>query len=84
MSQPQPLLSVREVGRRLGLSRTSVHKLARDGELRKLRIGGATRFFTEDVDALIRRGLQTPTNGATPAGRPGRAKKGRTSAPRSG
>ena len=52
------LLTVREVGDRLNLSRQSVWRLARTGALPAIRLteGAQLRFRSADVEALIERG----------------------------
>lgn len=49
------LLRTREVAERLGVSTRTVERLAKAGELVRVRIGGSTRFSAADVDALVER-----------------------------
>ena len=44
-----------EVAQALGLGKTTIHKLLRDGELQKIKLGRATLISAESVDALIQR-----------------------------
>lgn len=52
-SEPLRLLRAREVADRLAVSEPTVWRLGRAGMLRKVRIGGSTRFHPDDVDDLI-------------------------------
>ena len=61
------LLRAREVAEQLAISEDLVWRLADRGVLPRIRLGGATRYRAEDVEALI-----SPESG-DPAGRPGRA-----------
>ena len=47
------LLKLPEVAARLALSRTAIYRLVVRGELHPIRIGGALRFPSSTVDALI-------------------------------
>jgi excisionase family DNA binding protein len=51
-----PLLRVGEVGAILGLSKSQVFALVREGRLPSIKVGGARRFSPEDVAALIAAG----------------------------
>lgn len=44
-----------EVAKALGLGKTTIHKLLRDGELQKIKLGRATLISAESIDALIQR-----------------------------
>lgn len=46
---------VNEVAQALGLGKTTIHKLLRDGELQKIKLGRATLISAESVEALIQR-----------------------------
>lgn len=47
------LLSFEEVTRALGVSRSTVHRLIKSGELRKLKIGGRTLFEPAEVERYV-------------------------------
>jgi len=49
------LLTVSEVAARLGVGRTTVYELLRRGDLRRLKIGSATRVDARDVEAFVDR-----------------------------
>jgi excisionase family DNA binding protein len=49
----QPLLTTGDVANRLNVSVATVYRLASAGRLRKINIGGSTRFAAEDVDSLV-------------------------------
>jgi excisionase family DNA binding protein len=51
----QALLSADEVARVLGVSRKTVYKLARQGEIVSLRVGGLLRFIESDLRAYLSR-----------------------------
>jgi excisionase family DNA binding protein len=53
------LLSVREVADALAVSRVTVWRLVRRGELRPVRVGRAVRFRPEDVERVVREGAPT-------------------------
>ncbi len=50
------LLTVEEVASRLAVSRWTVYRLVRAGDLNRIRVGGSTRFRLADVKTLIERG----------------------------
>ena len=52
------LLTVQEVARRLAVSRWTVYRLVRTGDLQKIRVGGSIRFRAADVETLIQRGAR--------------------------
>jgi excisionase family DNA binding protein len=49
------LRSITDVAEQLAVSRSTVHRLAEAGLLRKLHIGGSVRFLAADVASLIGR-----------------------------
>jgi excisionase family DNA binding protein len=55
--EPQ-LLTVEEVISRLAVSRATLYRLVRAGELRALKIGRVTRFRASDVQAFIERRVE--------------------------
>lgn len=46
---------INEVAQALGLGRTTIHKLIRQGELQKIKLGRSTLISAESVDALLQR-----------------------------
>lgn len=44
-----------EVAQALGLGRTTIHKLVREGELQKIKLGRSTLISAKSVDALLQR-----------------------------
>jgi excisionase family DNA binding protein len=56
----RPLLSVNDVARYLAISRKSVYRLERSGDLRSLRVGARLRFRLSEVDAYIERQEPAP------------------------
>lgn len=46
---------INEVAQALGLGRTTVHKLIREGELQKIKLGRSTLISADSVDALLQR-----------------------------
>lgn len=44
-----------EVAQTLGLGRTTINKLIREGELQKIKLGATTLISAESVDALLQR-----------------------------
>jgi putative molybdopterin biosynthesis protein len=54
----EPLLSVNEVARLLGISRSKVYALMRDGCLRPYRVGRRARFARADVRRYLERQLE--------------------------
>lgn len=51
----RPLLSVNEVARLLGISRDSVYRMTRRGELRPYRVGERLRFGADEIAELLER-----------------------------
>lgn len=51
--KPRELLTTSEVASRLRVSVRTVQRMARDEQLRRVRIRGAWRIVAADVDALI-------------------------------
>ena len=47
------LLTVDEVGERLGMGRSSVYKLMEEGKLRSVKLGSLRRIWDKDVRELI-------------------------------
>ncbi len=39
----------------LGIGKTTIHKLIRDGELQKVKLGRSTLILAESVEALLQR-----------------------------
>jgi excisionase family DNA binding protein len=50
-----PLLTVDETAAFLGVARSTVFRLIRNGELRPVRVGQRHRFRPEDLDAYLER-----------------------------
>lgn len=46
---------INEVAHALGLGKTTVHKLIREGELQKIKLGRSTLIPAESVEALLQR-----------------------------
>ena len=73
------LLRPEEVAKALAISRTTVLRLARSGELASLRIGGQVRFRAEAVDEYLARAEvgspPPPSPPAAPSPRRGRPRK---------
>lgn len=44
-----------EVAQALGLGKTTIHKLLRDGELQKIKLGRSTLISAESVEELLAR-----------------------------
>lgn len=44
-----------EVAQALGIGKTTIHKLLREGELQKIKLGRSTLILAESVDALLQR-----------------------------
>ena len=61
---PAALLTVAEVAERLQLGRSTVYRLAKDGDLEAVQIGRAVRFEPEAVDAFIASRRTGPERGA--------------------
>lgn len=74
-----PLLRAGEVAVALGVSPATVWRLSRTGEIRRIRVGGSTRFDPLDVEHLIARGRENTEaqlkKDEDPAGMPGLVKK---------
>jgi excisionase family DNA binding protein len=49
----------------LGVGRTTLYYLTRDRELTAIRIGRATRYAVEELEAYVRERLETGVAGAT-------------------
>lgn len=57
---PEPeLLTAKEVGARLQVSKMTVYRLAHAGRLRHCRLGRSIRIFPDSVDELIERSAVT-------------------------
>jgi excisionase family DNA binding protein len=52
-SRLEPLLSVRQVATVFGISRETVYRLIRSGDLEPIRIGARARFAPDDVRAYL-------------------------------
>lgn len=50
---PERLLSVGETAHLLNVSTRTVDRLVTDGRLRRIKIGGATRFRRDDVNRIM-------------------------------
>ena len=50
------LLTVNELARHLGISKWTVYRLVRSGEVRAVRVGERIRFRPADVDRYLERG----------------------------
>ena len=75
---PERVLDAREVAELLGVSRRTVTRLIRRGDLQPVRIGArSTRFRSSDIEELIAAGASRYKKELDPAGRPGRAKGAR-------
>ena len=55
--KPTVLLTVKEVGERLRLGRTMVHRLIAEGRLRSVKIGSARRVPESEVERFITESL---------------------------
>lgn len=44
-----------EVSQALGIGKTTIHKLLREGELQKIKLGRSTLILAESVEALLQR-----------------------------
>lgn len=44
-----------EVAQALGIGKTTVHKLLRDGELQKIKLGRSTLISADSIEALLQR-----------------------------
>lgn len=55
-SDKTQLMTTIAVAQRLAVSPATVKRLSRNGELRRVAVGGSVRFQAADVEALIERG----------------------------
>jgi excisionase family DNA binding protein len=55
-----PLLTVNDLARLLGISRDSVYRMIRSGELVPYRVGERFRFRPEDVETYLERQREGP------------------------
>jgi len=53
--KPEALLTVRETGQLLRVSRQTLFRLSRRGELKPVRVGGCRRYRPSDVCRFVRR-----------------------------
>ena len=44
-----------EVAQALGIGKTTIHKLLREGELQKIKLGRSTLVSADSIDALLQR-----------------------------
>ena len=44
-----------EVAEALGIGKTTIHKLLREGELQKIKLGRSTLVSADSIDALLQR-----------------------------
>ena len=44
-----------EVAQTLGLGKTTIHKLIREGELQKIKLGRSTLISADSIEALLQR-----------------------------
>lgn len=51
-----PLLTVNETAHTLGVARSTVFRLVRQGDLRSVRVGKRQRFQPSDLEAYLNRG----------------------------
>jgi excisionase family DNA binding protein len=54
-SRIEPLLTIRQVGEVLGISRASIYRLIDAGELEPIKVGTLPRFAPEDLRGYIER-----------------------------
>jgi excisionase family DNA binding protein len=54
---PPLLVTAEQAARMLGVCRTTVYYLTRDGELTPVRIGRATRYAISDLEAYVNRSV---------------------------
>jgi len=52
------LLTVKEACEYLGISKTTLYKLIKEGKLKPVKLGKITRFEKEDIDRLIKESKQ--------------------------
>jgi excisionase family DNA binding protein len=57
------LLNAKEATEILGISRSSLYKLVRQGEVQAIRFGKSVRFLPEDIEAYIQKSKVNTTNG---------------------
>jgi len=50
------LLSVNELATYLGVTRSTVYRLVREGELQSVKVGRRKKFRPEDIDAYLEQG----------------------------
>ena len=53
---PEGLLSVNELACQFGISRWTVYRMVRSGDIKAVRVGERIRFRPADVDAYLERG----------------------------
>lgn len=53
-SSSQPLLSLREIGKRFSVGKESVRRWINNGKLQGLYIGGSIRVRVEDLDDFVK------------------------------
>lgn len=58
------LLTVRQVGERLAIGRTMVHRMIADGTLASVKIGAARRIPASEVERFIEESLTAAGQGA--------------------
>lgn len=56
--QPSPAMTIVEAADYLRISRATIYRLFRSGELKPARLGGRTLVRRVDADALLERSLQ--------------------------
>jgi excisionase family DNA binding protein len=54
------LMTVNQLARLLGVSRWTIYRLVRDGEVRAVKVGERNRFRPEDVNAYLERQREGP------------------------
>ena len=54
-----PVLSVNEAAHILGVQRSTLYRLLRNGELDSVRVGKRRKFRPEDIDAYLERSRET-------------------------
>ena len=62
---PNKLITIDDVGKRLGVCHTTVYRLAANGFLPRIKVGSATRFREEDVAAFIEQQTQDSSSEVT-------------------
>lgn len=53
LRRPSDLFTVAALARHLGVSRWTIYRLVRRGEIRAVKVGERIRFRPEDVDAYL-------------------------------